>query len=294
MTRLAGCLSIGPVRFRLFGKNLPKEMYTGWAYRDFFSCAEPHAEAPVELTVRIDRGECDMPPGEPLYESGGNWAVWADEGGWTFCARYAKRERPFYSCRLSRALDEAELRIDGDFGDTPLCYPIDQVLAWILLGRCDGAMLHSAFVVRNESAFLFAGRSGAGKSTLSALCRAEGWRVMNDDRAALLNRDGRVFAAGTPWHGSGCFAEAGEAELGGIFMLEQSKTERIERLDDRAARMALIDIASIPWFEPEWSQRTLDALDRAARVVPVYRFHFTKSPAAARALALLQDARQAG
>lgn len=287
-------LSVGPVRFVLQGEDLPPVRYGGWAYRDFVTDGreEGGSRPLMELVVRLRRGVRSRPSVPPLFEAGQNWAVWPDGDGWLFCSGYANRERPRFSCRLARGLECAELGVDGDPTDAPLRYPLDQILTWALLSRCGGVLLHAAAGVRDGMGWALAGRSGAGKSTLSALCQSAGWRVWNDDRTLLFRRDGEARMAGTPWHGSGRFAEAGEAPLGGILLLAQSAENRAERLSASEARRAILEVASIPWFEDAWAQGTLDALDALLSEVPVFRFHFTRTPEAVRALECFQESQE--
>ena len=141
---------------------------------------------------------------------------------------------------------------------------------------------------------VFTGRSGAGKSTISALLRDAGWRILNDDRVVVFRRGGEWRVAGTPWHGSGRFAEAAEVPLDGIHFLGKSAECRSEDLSAAQARLALLDVAAVPWFEETWAQGILDGLDRLTREVEIARFHFPKTPQAAQALARIQPSRRAG
>ena len=78
---------------------------------------------------------------------------------------------------------------------------------------------------------------------------------------------------------------AEEVPLGGVFLLRQAPENRIEPMAAAAARLALLDVAAVPWFAEEWSQGILDGLDRLVREVAPARFHFTKTGAAVDALA---------
>ncbi len=280
-------LNIGPVRFVLHGEDSFSVRYDAWGYRNFFS-EQPIAtdSCPLaEMAVQIRLGSVDLPPEPPLYECGKNWAVWPDgEDHWLLYSRYAGREQPGYCCRVSRDLKQAVLNVADDLKTDPLRYPLDQILSWGLLSRCGGVLMHSALVTREGTGLVLTGHSGAGKSTLAELCREQGWRGINDDRVILYQRDGRPFAAGTPWHGTGLLAEAGEVAPAAILLLTQSDSERLERVPSRTAKLELLDVTSIPWFEDDWSQGALDALDALVESVPVYRFFFTKTPAAVRAL----------
>jgi hypothetical protein len=129
------------------------------------------------------------------------------------------------------------------------------------------------------------------KSTLSGLCHREGWGILNDDRVLVFRRGGEWRVAGTPWHGSGRFAEAAEVPLGGILFLTQSAENRLEEMDLSACRLALLDVAAVPWFEDSWAQGTLDGLDRLVREIELQRFHFTRTSAAVRVVENAQGLR---
>ena len=147
-------------------------------------------------------------------------------------------------------------------------------------------LLHAAAAVQADgTGWVLAGRSGAGKSTLAGLCHAQGWRILNDDRVMVFRRDGGWRVAGTPWHGSGRFAEAAEVPLGGVALLAQAPENRFESLTASQARLALLDVAAVPWFAEEWSQGVLDGLDRLVREIPPVRLHFTRTAEAVRMLA---------
>ncbi len=289
MTHPVGQLKIGPVRFVLQGEGASTVRYADWAYRDFFGPAVDGADSrDPAMNIRLTQGAPRCPTDPPLFQAGGNWAVWPEGEGWLFCAGFTGRERPRCSCLALRDLRQASLHVDGDPHDAPLRYPLDQVLSYGLLGKCGGILLHAAAVVREGAAMVFAGRSGAGKSTLSGLCAEAGWRVLNDDRVMLYPDPAGVGwrVAGTPWHGSGRFARNETAPLRGVFLLLQDTENRVEPLQADEARRSLLPVASVAWFIDQWAQAGLDALDRLVREVPVRRFGFTRSPEAVEALSL--------
>lgn len=292
--RVAGHLDIGPLRFALRLGAPGTVRYSGPAHGGFFSAgagpagAKPLCELPVDLAVRPE----PVPERAPLWRGGKNWAIWEDGGELVCHAGLHAREHAGAGCRVARDLSRAELAVasapaDGVF-ESPLRYPLDQILSWGMLSRIGGALLHAAAVVKDGTAWVFAGRSGAGKSTLAALCREEGFRILNDDRVLVFRRAGEWRASGTPWHGSGRFAEAAEAPLGGLFFLRQAGREALEALPKPQVRLSLLDVAAVPWFEDSWAQGVLDGLERLTQDVECRRFHFTKTPAAAKALKALQ------
>ena len=295
--RPAGHLDIGPLRFALRIHGPGSVRYSAPAYGGFWS----HAPAAplLELPVDIVRRAQVVPAGVPLWQAGGHWAVWEEGADLVFHVGLQAPEKARSACRVARDLSRAELAIPpaaetGPVLESPLRYPLDQMLSWGLLSRIGGALMHAAVAVKEGTGWVFTGRSGAGKSTISSLLRAEGYRVLNDDRAMVFRRGGEWRVAGTPWHGSGRFAEADEAPLGGIYFLQKAAGCRAESMSAAQARLSLLDVAAVPWFEDSWAQGTLDGLDRLAREIEIRRFHFTKTPAAVRALAEDQESQRAG
>lgn len=298
--RSAGQLTIGPVRFELRTNSAGPVRYSDPAYGGFFSSGspaggpEPLAVLPVDLTHPAR----PIPTHEPLWRGGKNWAVWEDGRDLVCCAGFTGREDARWSCRVARDLSGAELALasaaDSAALESPLVYPLDQILSWGLLSRFGGILLHASVAVRDGMGWVFTGVSGAGKSTLAGLCHAAGYRILNDDRVMVFRRDGRWKVAGTPWHGSGRFAEAAEVPLGGIFFLQQAESDRMGMISPDMARLAILDTAAVPWFEDQWSQGILDGLARLVEDVECRRFHFTKTPAAVRALEAYQLCRMGG
>ncbi len=288
-------LDVGPLRIRLRTDEALPIRYSAPAYADFLSAATSRSgvDPLVALSMDVRLAKSAVPSRAPLWQVGQGWAAWEAGDDLLCLAGFHAPNQAYFGCRVSRDLSRAELAVDPDLPgmaagsmEAPLRYPLDQVVSWGLLARIGGALLHSAVAVKDGVGCVFAGRSGAGKSTLSELCHAEGWRILNDDRAMVFRRGGTWRVAGTPWHGSGRFAEAAEVPLGGIYFLNQATEDRLMPLAASPARLALLDVAAVPWFEDSWAQGTLDGLDRLVGDVETSRFHFTKTPAAVQALAV--------
>jgi len=306
-----GELNIGPLRFPLRPEPDGPVRYSAPAYSGFFQAASSPGNCPaetgtanrdhpaeagvvngeplIELAVDIRSGGCAPPSGEPLWRAGGHWGVWENGTNLLFGVGLQAPPAARRLCRAAHDLSQAELVIDPAAGpeavlDSPLRYPLDQILSWGLLSKIGGVLLHAAAVVKDGTAWVLTGRSGAGKSTLAGLCHEQGWRILNDDRVMVFRRDGEWRVAGTPWHGSGRFAEAAEVPLGGVALLAQAPNNRIEPLSGSPARLALLDTAAVPWFEENWAQGTLDGLDRLVREMKPVRLHFTKTTESVRVL----------
>ena len=300
--RIAGHLNIGPVRFALRTPDPADVRYAAPAYAGFFSsfgAAGGRDEPLVEMQVDLVRRAEAIPSQPPLWSGGKNWAIWEEGQELISCSGFHGRQTARYYCRMARNLAAAELAVDpllspSDLIESPLVYPLDQILSWGMLSRLGGAVMHAAVAVHSGVGLVFTGRSGAGKSTISALCHAAGWRILNDDRVMVFRRNGAWRVAGTPWHGSGRFAEAAEVPLGGIYFLKQAPVDRMETMTASETRMALLDVAGVPWFENSWSQGVLDGLAQLVHGVDIRRFNFTKSMTAVRMLMDNQESMRAG
>lgn len=299
--RPAGHLSIGPVRFELRTPDQAEVRYSAPAYAGFFSTSGAVAGlAPLlEMQVEISARAAAIPTRPPVWSGGKNWAIWEDGSELICCAGFHDREKARYRCRLARDLRSAALAVDPQFYpaeylESPLTYPLDQILSWGLLSRLGGTVMHAAVAVRAGVGLVFTGRSGAGKSTISALCHAAGWRILNDDRVMIYRRNDAWRVAGTPWHGSGRFAEADDIPLGGIYFLQQAPEDRMETMTASESRLALLDVAGVPWFENSWSQGVLEGLAKLVRDVEMRRLKFTKSETAVKVVADDQESVRAG
>lgn len=268
--------------------------YAAPAFAGFFSADAPRAgtEPLVELQMDVTIEKTSVPVRERLWQVGQSWAVWDDGADLLFLSGFHGQRSAFFGCRVARDLSRAALAMAPDLPgsipgqiEAPLRYPLDQAVSWGLLSRIGGALLHAAVAVKDGVGHVFAGRSGAGKSTISGLLHAHGWRILNDDRVVVFRRAGEWRVAGTPWYGSGRFAEAAEAPLGGIYFLQQAPECRLEGILPAQARLALLDVAAVPWFAEEWSQGILNGLDRLTREVEISQFYFTKTPEAVQTLA---------
>ncbi len=290
-------LRIGPLNFLCAtGPEFPSLEPTG-LYASFFD-TEPSGLSEgslVTTSVIIDSGETAGPDRPADFEAGGHWKFWRDEEELVFATGYGERTKPERLCRVTsdlrcvrlwvhpRALKAKPLPAHIAF---PLSYPLDQILAWGLLSRMGGLLLHAAVAERKDgTAILLAGRSGAGKSTLSALCADAGWSILNDDRALVYFRDDRVLVAGTPWHGSGRYAVPRTVPLKGILFLNQAGENRLETLDRASLLTELLQVTSLPLFLDEWATPVFAALNSLAASVPMQRFHFVRDSSAVERLA---------
>jgi len=284
----AGQLCIGPVRFDVAAEPGVTLKYSDKAYQGFWREAGQPAISPVEasMNVSVRMGANPLPVHEPIYEGGKNWAMWRDGQDIIVCSGFHGQPVPRFHARIDRDLRHAVLILDparvgsGTLIDAPSRYPLDQILTWGLLSRIGGIIMHAAVAVKNDQGYIFTGRSGAGKSTISSLCKDAGWQILNDDRVIVYPGAKGLRVCGTPWHGSGRYAEAADVSLGGIFFIHKSANDWSETVRSDEAKLALLDVAAVPWFHDDWSAGALNSVDAISQKALFYRLHFTRTMAA--------------
>lgn len=281
----AGQLRIGPVRFDVHTDPAFTVSYRDKAYAGFWEerGAERQNKSRARMDVHVSQGACELPDSEPIYRGGKNWAMWRDNGSLIVCSGFHGQANPRFYARVKNDLSSATLLLDPSregenaLFDAPFRYPLDQILTWGLLSQIGGVIMHAAVAVKDGVGCVFTGRSGAGKSTISSFCSEAGWKILNDDRVIVYPGSEGLMVSGTPWHGSGRYAEAAEVKLGAIFFIHKSANDWSESISSDESRLALLDVAAVPWFHDEWSAGALSAVEHISKNADFYRLHFTKS-----------------
>jgi hypothetical protein len=265
--------------------------------------ARPRLALPPELRrfaargggdIRLEVVESPAPrpaPGSLLFDSGGLWRVHRHPRGLLYLFREPVRGAPTYKAALvDRAWRKGVLYVPpvtGRLARRPvLDYPLDELLFQHHAARWGGMEVHACGVVVGGRAVLFCGASGAGKTTIARLFRKHhpSARVLSDDRLIVRARGGRLWAYGTPWHGSGRFASPAGRPLGAIFFLKQAKRTAVAGLGRGEAATRLFACAFPPPWDASSIRRVLGLCGRAARDVPCAVLRFPRDASAVRAV----------
>jgi len=140
----------------------------------------------------------------------------------------------------------------------------------------DRVLFHGAAFTWNNKAWIFTAPSGTGKTT-----QLNHWRtlfkrdvkVINGDKPLLeCKDDGKIIVHSSPWRGKERMGiKTLKAELGGIILLEQGKSNHIERMDPEDAVIPLfIEFIAYP-DNKEQILAQADILDRILKRVPVWK-----------------------
>jgi hypothetical protein len=278
---------VGGTSFDLFSsENIAMSLDPG--LRDFeIAAGSGDVQIQVSWTDRLA-----IPAGEPLFNSGGLWRLFAESDGYRFYfSTPFLGSSPYKAAWFDPEFRRGELVLFRPYFDQgkaiyPLEYPLDELLMIHRLACGEGVETHAVGIVDDAGrGHLFLGHSGAGKSTTARLWKSESnAHILSDDRIILRLRDGRVWMYGTPWHGDAGIASPSSAPLSRMYLLEHSSKTELLGLSPGRAAAELFTRSFVPHHSPEGLQFTLRFLDRVAREIPCSIFRFLPDKSAVEAI----------
>lgn len=143
------------------------------------------------------------------------------------------------------------------------------------------AVIHSASLLYQGRAWLFAAPSGTGKSTHTGLWNQVLQAPLINGDLNLLAMDGETpFVHGLPWCGTSGISNTGSYPLGGIILLRQAEKNYVEALSEDRKQLLVMQ----RFISPAWSKKQQEAnLSFAGRLLPhifICRLHCTKEVSA--------------
>lgn len=142
-----------------------------------------------------------------------------------------------------------------------------------------GAVVHASAVQRGGACVLFVGPSGAGKSTAAAVLEQAGHcRVLTDDVTFVSSSDGEPPTVVTlPFRQRfEHLSRKARARVKAVYELRQSDHHAVEELTGPARVAAVARSVAVGARTPMLAAPALDAAERLASLVPVYRLRFSR------------------
>jgi hypothetical protein len=167
----------------------------------------------------------------------------------------------------------------GDRETFGFWYPFDEmtIAAHANINRI-GIILHAACVAVNGKGYLFAGTSGAGKSTIANIWLSHPDAiVVTDERVLIRRQEGRLWAYGTPWHGTAEIHKNVGVPLEEVFFIKhgaQNQASEVQTVD--AANRLLVRCFPTFWHK-EGMQFVLDLCYEIARSIHCQQLAFAPS-----------------
>ena len=131
-----------------------------------------------------------------------------------------------------------------------------QMLFMLILAENNSFLLHSNLIkLDNNYGICFCGKSGNGKTTLSKLFTVYNKDCVLTDETVLISFfENKVFAAGTPWKGSGAdYYKNEQIELKKIYLINHGKYNYCEEINNSTAVKELA-LQTFPYF---WDSKLL-------------------------------------
>ncbi len=99
--------------------------------------------------------------------------------------------------------------------------------------KFNGFMIHASCVSVDGNGYIFSADSGVGKSTHTSLWKeylGDRATIINDDKPAVRNIDGKFFVYGTPWSGKEDISCNIKSKVAALVFLERDTVCSIKRL----------------------------------------------------------------
>jgi hypothetical protein len=277
---------IGGLRLAVDAKGLDLPMHISGPTARFVT---PWEDTPADAAIRVGWLDEAAPPPEPtelLFASGGMWTLYRAAGGYRYdIATPVFGPEPYRIAWFDPAYQTGCIwyrRLPAVIAamQSPLEYPVDELLVTNLLARGRGVELHACAVVDTDGrGFLFVGQSGDGKTTTARLWTPTGATVLSDDRVIVRQCDGQWLMFGTPWHGEGEFAAPAAAPLNALFILCKGAEDAARPLTPGLAAARLFARAFPPFYDAAALDFTAGFLERLVTAVPCYELVFRPTPA---------------
>lgn len=133
-------------------------------------------------------------------------------------------------------------------------------------------LLHSSVIKVAGNAFALCGKSRTGKSTHTRLLQQllkDKLTIINGDKPIIRYINGKFFAYGTPWSGKEKWNTNDNAPLKAIFLLQQYKTNSVEKITPQQAVKPIMSQVLLPKKE-KGVIKILEMLDKMLNDIDIY------------------------
>ena len=259
-----------------------------WPLRPFDSFLAPSIPAPdLVCDVTVVSPLPDLATGRLIFDSDhGCWKLFESETGLLFESLDPKILQPRLRARLSPDYQTVRAWIlpsleGGQVGWSPmqLFNPLIEVCLLSRLARDGGLLVHAAGLAFNKQGYVFTGPSGTGKSTIAELFAHRGATVLSDERV-ILRRQGQTFALyGTPWVGSGHYAENASTPITAVYSISHGREQhRLVPLGSSQAVTRVLQQAFLPHWDRPGLETTLEFLTSLTMQIPCRNLSFLNQP----------------
>lgn len=137
-------------------------------------------------------------------------------------------------------------------------------------------ILHSSYIRYKNEAILFSGPSGSGKSTQAQLWeKYEHAEIINGDRTAINDNNGKWEAYGLPYAGSSNIYKNITTVIKSIVVIRQGKDNKIKRLNEAEAFKLIYSETTINIWNKDFVDKICNIILKMIKEIPIYLFYCT-------------------
>ncbi len=136
-----------------------------------------------------------------------------------------------------------------------------------------GTCLHGSCIAYKGKAVVFSAPCGTGKSTHTANWQRlfpDDVQFVNDDKPALREKGGSVYAYGTPWCGKTSLNTNISVPLAAVVFIKRSEVNKITRLDIPEAVCYLNDQTFPSVYDNRLFKLNMEFIEKLISKVPIY------------------------
>jgi hypothetical protein len=235
-------------------------------------------ESRPDVTLHIlHQPPAPFPTKEKSFDSGQTWALFHSRSRLVLQNTSLRSEtHPSRFLVLAPDLKSGDLHMTGETPQDvdPLGYPLNQVLWILLLSQRKGLLFHACGIDDHGKGYLFLGNSGDGKSTTAKLCFDHGLTVLNDDRIIVMEKKGKFWMYGTPWHGDFKEHSSHGLPIAKVFFLRHGKKNFAQAKSGAEAVSMLLARSFPPFWDKEGMAFTIDHCHRLVSKIPCCELTF--------------------
>ena len=224
-----------------------------------------------DVTFRLLPGEKPDFQGLPCLHRGDHRSLYrrGNDLFYVCCSREAPDDVRWFTKQTGDRTDELEVFLIAEDAWNYV-NPLTFVELSDFMIRQEVMILHSSLIAWQGKGIVFTAPSGTGKSTQAELWkRYRGADILNGDRAMLRRQDG-YRAYGSPYAGSSGIYRNESVPLTGIVVLRQAPFNRLRRMKQREAYLALLSQMSVSPISRDTVEKQSQWLLALIEAVPVW------------------------